>query len=273
MAAEQNVQEATSVLLPLVSPIGLAIVIIVCATLLAIVFGLMFMGYRASVGKEGVFMNPADRKAKKLAPHANCGKRLSGMDALRRTMEFTDRREELKKSILEKQMDFYEEKEEEAKTLMQQVFGEILKEKFDIDDLPTDKNYNDFSKTLYITFGNLKKIVRKWFKNNHYADLEPADQIAYISSKKGVIINKVTEELTFNWFPEGIQRKDFGKADRELQPDFERIIETVFARAFLIASDSHKKISLLEANYCQFVKDTYGEDAVVLLGKDDEDLL
>lgn len=252
----------------LFSPIGIVIVFIVCGTALA----LAIMGYRVQMSKEGAIIEKiSGDKKRKTSPHATCRHRMGGVDAIRRTMEFTDRRDELRKSILEKQMDYYEEKEEEAKTLLKRAFGALLNRKYGIEDFSTNKAYNDFNKTLYITFGTIKKSVRKWFKNNHYDKLKPEDQIVYISTKKEIIIEKIREELTFNWFQEEITRKEFSEASRDGIDDFEIIISEVLSRAFTIAREVHVRIKLLEQNYCLFVKDTYGEDADILIGMDEDD--
>lgn len=146
-----------------------------------------------------------------------------------------------------------------------------MKEKYGVEDFSSHKAYHDFNKTLYIAFGTLKKSIRKWFKNNHYDKLDMNAQLVYISTKREIIIDKVAEELTFNWFQDDVSRKEFAASDIKNAPEFEALINLIFTRAFSIARETRSRIHMLEVNYARYVKDTFGEDAEVLIRMGDDD--
>lgn len=224
---------------------------------------LALIGANVVINKNGVSLSKG--KVKKLSPHATCPHRVSAVNALRRTLEYAEKISDMKYQVLEDQMAFYEEKEEEVIIAYKDIFAELIQHQFpESESYATTQEYKDYELVLASVFDSVKQSVRKWFRNNHYAKQDLEEQTAYIKTKKEILIKRVIEDFDKKWSGKTVTRSELKEANMKYLPDWEDAIVLVFNRAFTIARDYATRRANLEAQYRLFVKETFGDDVVVL---------
>ena len=232
------------------------------------IFVLWQVGGYIDISTSGVKIGKKDKEKKKVSPHSTCPHARDIMEVVRRTIEYSEKRQELRNSILEEQMRFYEETEEEVIGLLKNIFIKALSKKLDGSVSYTQNNeYSSYVITLKAIFIDIKNYAKTCFKSNHYAYMTPENQLAYIDKKKTILGQKLTESLNVYWRGEVITRPELYKINIEKTRIFEDYAEEIFNRAFLLSRETYARLEKLEKDYQDYISNTVG-DTGCLLGDD-----
>lgn len=244
------------------SPWGFGSVIVI---VLGIIFVLWQVGGYIDISTSGLKIGKKDKEKKKVSPHSTCPHARDIMEVVRRTIEYSEKRQELRNSILEEQMRFYEETEEEIIGLLKNVFIKALSKKLDGDVSYTQNNeYSSYVITLKAIFIDIKNYVKTCFKSNHYAYMSAENQLAYMEKKKTILGQKLTESLNVYWRGEIITRPELFKLNSEKESSLEGYAEEVFNRAFLLSRETYARIEKLEKEYQDYISSVVGSDGNIV---------
>ncbi len=234
----------------------------VFGSVLSISFLIAFITYRVGSFRlsKGEFSVGKDIK-KKVSPHSMCPHARDIMEIIHRTIEYSEKRQELPVKLLDDQMRFFEETEEEIIGELKKIFLSVLSDKLtDVDSFATHHEYIAYIVTLKAISADIKSYVRNCFKANHYAQQEPNDQRNYIEKKKSVIIQKISEALNLYWRGATVTRSELYKANLEKIRVFESFTEHIFNRAFHLAREVQDELDKLEKKYKDYLTMTVGSD-------------
>lgn len=240
------------------SPWGFGSVIVI---VLGVIFTLRYVGGYVDISTSGIKLGKKDKEKKKVSPHSTCPHARDIMEVVRRTIEYSEKRQELKCSILEEQMRFYEETEEEIIGLLKNIFIKALSKKLDGNISYTQNNeYSNYVITLKAIFIDIKAYIKTCFKSNHYAYMSAENQLSYMEKKKTILGQKLSESLNVYWRGEIITRPELFKLNSEKAGALEGYAEEVFNRAFLLSRETYARIEKLEKEYQDYISSIVGAD-------------
>ena len=249
------------------SPWGFGSVI---AIVLGTIFVLWQIGGYIDISTSGIKIGKKDKEKRKTSPHSTCPHARDIMEVVRRTIEYSEKRQELKNSLIEEQMRFYEETEEEVIGLLKNVFIKALAKKLN-DNISYAQNneYSNYVITLKAIFIDIKSYVKTCFKSNHYAYMSAENQLTYMEKKKTILSQKLSESLNIYWRGEIISRAELYKFNSEKAHVLEGYAEEVFNRAFLLSRETYARIERLEEGYQEYISSIVGTDngSLIIGGK------
>lgn len=248
----------------LTNPWAFGSIAFICVALVLVLL-IIFHGKEGSetvLNKEGFRVINGKRKKEISSPHSACPHARDIMEIVHRTLEYSEKRQELKNSIIEEQMKFYEEVEEEAKSLMRNIFIKLLSGKLDNEtSFIHNDEYASYVITLRALFSDLKVYTKNFFKSNHYAYMAAEEQIEYIEKKKFLILQKGSEALNSYWVGNLVPIDTVYKANQTYKKEFEELVGKVFNRAFLISRETYNRIEKLEREYSEYIEKTVGSNS------------
>lgn len=238
----------------LASPWGFGSILSIC---LLIAFVILRSGF-LKLSKQGIEVGKISRK--KVSPHASCPYSRDIMEIIHRTLDYSEKRTQLKTELIENQMRFYEESEEEIQNELKKIFLEILTNKLkDIDSYVQHPEYNSYVITIKAISYDIKSYIRSCFRTNHYATLSVEEQLAYTEKKINIIIQKTAELLNLYWRGSIVSRLDIKQANMNKIHLFQDMLEEVFNRAFLLARENNKQLEEMEQSYKMYLESIVGE--------------
>lgn len=227
---------------------------------IAVVFSLLigFIIYKAasiSISKQGIVVNQGKSSVQKVSPHANCPHAKDIMEIIHRTIDYSEKRLEVKTNLVGRQMKYYEEVEEEIAGSFKRTFLALLSTKLEteVESLAQHPEYMAFIVTLKAISLDLKPYIKNCFKSNHYATQTQEDQRIYIDRKRALIIQKVTEYLNLYWRGTVVTRTDLYKANHKEIRIYENYLEEIFNRAFMLAREASDTLLHLEEEYKKYI--------------------
>jgi hypothetical protein len=238
----------------LASPWGFGSIFSIC---LLIVFIVLRSGF-LKLSKHGIEVGKISRK--KVSPHASCPYSRDIMEIIHRTLDYSEKRMQLKTELIENQMRFYEEYEEEVQNELKKIFLETLANKLkDIDSYIQHPEYNSYVITIKAISYDIKGYIRSCFRSNHYATLSIEEQLSYTEKKINIIVQKTTELLNLYWRGTYVSRLDIKKANMNKIHIFTDLLKEVFNRAFLLARENSKQLDEMEKSYKVYLDSIVGE--------------
>lgn len=205
-----------------------------------------------------------EEETKKVSPHTMCPNARDIMEVIHRTLEYSERRSDLKNQLIEDQMRYYEETEEEVLGEFKRIFLSLLSDKLkDIDSYVQHPEYTAYTVTLKAIASELKSYIRSCFKSNHYATLEPEEQRQYIDKKKSIIEQKITESLNMFWRGTAINRSELYKENQKNINVLYSYAESIFNRAFLLARETKNELEKMESEYNRYITATIGNNGAI----------
>lgn len=237
------------------TPWGFSSIAVIAATLITVVWRVGYL----SLSKAGLLIGKGGVQ-KKPSPHATCPHAGDIMEFLHRTAEHLESKQELKTQLIEGQMRFYEETEEEIIGVFKRIYLSLLGDKLaDQESYAQHPEYTSYAVTLLAIASELKSCVRGWFKANHYALQTPEEQRIYIDKKKLLSIQKVTDALNLYWRGSVVTRTDLYKAHKQHMGEFEKLVEEIFNKAFLLARETANTLERLDIEYNQYLNEKLGQ--------------
>ena len=213
-----------------------------------------------SISKRGIELSKGNKKVV-LSPHATCPHARDIMDVIHRTIEYSEKRQELKNSLVERQMRYYEEIEEEMSAHFKRIFLSLLAEKVGqdiLDSYAQHPEYTSYVVTLKAISSDIKPYIKGCFKSNHYSDQSPEDQRTYIDRKRSLVIQKVTELFNMYWRGTIVTRSALYKENMKNIREFEDYLEDIFNRAFLLARETKEELAKMEQDYNKYIVSVTG---------------
>lgn len=214
-----------------------------------------------SISKQGIELSRGNKKKISVSPHSTCPHARDIMDVIHRTIEYSEKRQELKNSLVERQMKYYEEIEEEMIAYFKKIFLSLLSEKVGeeiLDSYAQHSEYNSYIVTLKAISGDIKPYIKGCFKSNHYSEQSPEDQRTYIDRKRTLVIQKVTECLNMYWRGTVVTRSALYKENLKNVREFENYLEDIFNRAFLLARETKEELARMEHEYNKYIASVTG---------------
>lgn len=135
---------------------------------------------------------------------------------------------DIQMSTIEEQMRRFEEAELAIYATFKKAFAVITK------DLPVEvarRESRAFTHMLRTVVADVKVQIRKWFKTNHYNELNDAEWAAYVAQKKQTLRHIVTEAFDTEWISDVIDRQELYRLDALEHEAIDDIIESTFNQA------------------------------------------
>lgn len=241
------------------TPWGFGSILVISLAIIIIIWRVGYIAY-------GELTIGSKEKKKKQSPHSICPHSKDIMDIIHRTTEYYERVQGLKSSIIEEQMRYYEEVEEEVSGTLKHIFTKLIIDKLEPNaPFMEHGDYKYYTLILRVISAEIKSYIRGCFKSNHYITYDIEAQREYVDKKKVILTQKITESLNDYWRGSVVARHEIYKKNKEYEEQFEKNIEDIFNRAFLITRTTYERIEKVEKEYEQYVENTIGGDQTCVI--------
>jgi len=143
-----------------------------------------------------------------------------------------DKLRDMKDATIEEQMRFFEESEIAALAAFKRGFAKLLV------DLPIEvarREQRAFLHMIRTILHDVKDIVRKWFRTNHYYTMKGAEWEAYCKTKKQTLHHIVSEAFDMEWISEIIPREALYAIGEQERECLAALVDTLLDRAHQIS--------------------------------------
>ena len=230
--------------------------IVVASLILLGIIILSLLGWQVKLGKDGIATEKVGKRKKS---------KTTSLNACRKSYEFGFRRGTEPSRILMQQMSIYDELEEELISDLQARFLETLKASLPAcDPAIVHEEYTLCETLLLALFRDIKNMIRRWFKNNHYAIKNTQEQIEYIKKKKSVIYQFLSQKIDRWWIGSVVTKETFFSLFDENRGTYFDSIEIMFQTVFALARTGQEQRLASERAYCQFIEEAFGEKVEIV---------
>lgn len=233
-----------------------ASMIVSVGTLVVVFIGLIVIAKRGgsiSAGVNGIEVNAG--KNAPLPRHARCPGLRDVMRIMESAGEAGEQITQIKNNTIEEQMKFAEATSLDVTRLLLESFSSLLGERIK-EEVVVHPEFTQYQATVRLVTSILKDYLRKWFRENHYAEKGREEEIAYIEQKVRAIVSLTTESFNTYWRGTVIPRSDLYKLNKSKEDAIMEYLTDIFRQAFLIARDGADEIAKVKERHEELARTT-----------------
>lgn len=170
------------------------------------------------------------------------------------------------RECLETQMRAFEELQITISALFKKGFSEVCA-KLALDPLVARQERKNFSAIMRNHMEDMKIVFRKWFRANHYYEMDDLERKAYVDSKTEALTHLTEDMFDNDWVSTAVEREELRHIGQRYSEELRTVVAELFRRAFRASEETLRASNEEKAKYSAYVLTVSGFDPYDKIGR------